>query len=194
MDRVIIFFDYQNVHGMARRQFKPVVCDLSLGHIHPYRTAELLVSRRRRESRLEQVRVYRGRPNPEREPGASWANDRQASDWEKAGCVVVCRNLSYPSDWPQSRAQEKGIDVALAVDLVRLAMERVMDAAIVFSSDKDLLPAIETVRDLRLCHVEVACWERSHRLRFPGTQLPWCHNLTEADFLGVEDHFDYSAP
>lgn len=166
MDRVIVFMDYQNVHGWARRQFRPIGSDPALGHVNPMSLAELIVSRRRRPSKLEAVRVYRGRPNPERQPGAARANDRQASDWTRAGAEVIRRNLSYPAAYPQQPAAEKGIDVALAVDLVRLAMQREMECAVVFSGDKDLLPALETCRDLRLCHIEVASWAGAHRLRF----------------------------
>lgn len=194
MDRVIVFMDYQNVHGWALRQFKPFGSIRALGHVYPMGVAELIVSRRRRPSKLEAVRVYRGRPNPERQPGAARANDRQASDWTRAGVEVIRRNLVYPPGYPEQPATEKGIDVALAVDLVRLAMQHAMECAVVFSGDKDLLPALETCRDLRLCHVEVASWEGAHRLRFSNTQLPWCHNLTERDYQSLEDPLDYSLP
>lgn len=59
---------------------------------------------------------------------------------------VIRRNLQYPPDWPQSKAIEKGIDV-IAVAMIRLAMLGAMDAAILFSSGKDLLPAIEVLWD-----------------------------------------------
>ena len=104
---------------------------------------------------------------------------------------------SYPRDWvegahQQLRPIEKGIDVALAVDLVRLGMEKAYDAAIVMSGDKDLLPALETVYDLKLGHVELAAWTGCYRLRFAGTQLPWCHWVSEAEFRTVEDDTDYT--
>lgn len=70
-----------------------------------------------------EVRVYRGRPNPERQPGAAAANDRQTAMWERSDQVtVIRRNLQYPSDYPASQASEKGIDVAIAVDMIRLGM------------------------------------------------------------------------
>lgn len=89
---------------------------------------------------------------------------------------------------------EKGIDVAIAIDLVRLAMERAYETAVLMSSDTDLLPAIETVYDLRLAHIEVATWSGANRLRFAGTQLPWCHYLTEAEYRTLEDPTDYARP
>ena len=47
------------------------------------------------------------------------------------------------------------------------------------------------LRFLRLA-VEVASWSGAHRIRFPGTQQPWCHHLNETDFHAVRDTYDYS--
>jgi uncharacterized LabA/DUF88 family protein len=191
-DRVVVFMDYQNVHGWARRRFLNLGADPGEGHVFPLKVAELLVSRRKRDSELMEVRVYRGRPNPERQPGAARANDRQADMWERSDQVnVVRRNLQYPSDYPVSKATEKGIDVAIAVDMIRLGMSDYMDAAILFSSDNDLMPAVEVLWQMPKCHVEVAAWTRASRIRFPGTQQPWCHQLNEGDFEAVRDRHDY---
>lgn len=42
--------------------------------------------------------------------------------------------------------KEKGVDVRIAVDLVRLSYDKVIDTAILCSSDSDLQPAITAVR------------------------------------------------
>ncbi|MCL2737092.1 MAG: NYN domain-containing protein [Propionibacteriaceae bacterium] len=185
--------DYQNVHGWARRQFLPLGADPSDGHVFPLKVGELLTARRPRSSELMEVRVYRGRPNPDRQPGAARANDRQTAMWERSDQVIVVRrNLQYPPDYPASSPTEKGIDVAIAVDMIRLGMSDYMDTAILFSSDNDLLPAVEVLWAMPQCHVEVATWSGAHRIRFPGTQQPWCHHLSEQDFSSVRDVFDYS--
>ena len=192
-DQVVVFIDYQNVHGWAKRCFFAENCDNSDGHIDPLRTGLLLCQKRARESELKQVRVYRGRPNPGKEPGATRANDRQAAAWEKSPLVeVVRRNLDYPEGWPDQPAREKGIDVAIAVDMVRMALRGDYNAAILFSSDKDLLPAIETIIGERLSHVEVATWEKAFRIRIGDSQLPWCHSLDEATFRTLHDDTDYA--
>jgi hypothetical protein len=67
-------------------------------NVFPLKVGELLAERRRRESELVEVRVYRGRPNPERQPGAARANDRQADMWERSDRVTVSRrNLRLTS-------------------------------------------------------------------------------------------------
>ena len=194
-DRVTVFIDYQNVHGWARRLFLPIGAHPAQGHVDPLRLARLLVEKRKRPSQLTGVRISRGRPVPTHQPGAAAANDRQTADWERSGLVTVVRRpLRYPSDWPDSAAQEKGIDVALAVDVVAMAIRKEYDAAIVVSSDTDLMPAIETVYQERLAHIELATWAGARRLRFPETQLPWCHFISEAQFRSIEDRVDYTQP
>lgn len=192
--RVAVFFDYQNVHGWARRNFLPYGAEPSDGHIDPLATAQLLVRRRKFAGTLERAHVYRGRPNPSKQEGAARANDRQASEWQRSSKVhLTRRNLAYPREWPELPPSEKGIDVAIAVDMIRMAIADEMDVAVLFSSDNDLLPALEAVRDHTNCHVEVAAWAKSNRLRFDGTQMPYCHYLDEAAFESVRDRTDYAA-
>ena len=76
--------------------------------------------------------------------------------------------------------------------MIRLGMSGYMDTAILFSSDNDLMPAVEVLWVLPSCHVEVAAWSNAARLRFPGTQQPWCHHLNEMDFEATRDRFDYT--
>jgi len=106
--------------------------------------------------------------------------------------VVVRRQLRYPKAWPAEPAQEKGIDVALAVDFVRLACEDAYDVGVLFSRDTDLVPALESVRDLG-AHVEVASWKGASRLRFPDSQLPRCHYLDADDCAACRDYTDHTA-
>ncbi len=82
--------------------------------------------------------------------------------------------------------------MALAIDLVAMGMSNGYDAAILFSSDTDLLPAVETVVDRKLGHIELATWSGARRLRFPNSQLPWCHFVGEAEYRTIQDHTDYT--
>ncbi len=171
--RVMVFHDHQNIHLIAHRRFCPAGSSPTTAHIDPSQAARLLVSRRNQESSLVGVRVYRGQPNPIFQPESAAASDRQARVWTRSDeMTVVRRQLRYPKAWPHLPAQEKGIDVALAVDFVRLALQRAYDVGILFSSDSDLLPAVETVLELKLARIEVAAWTNTFRLRLPGTTLP----------------------
>lgn len=193
--KVMVFIDYQNVHLIAHKRFLPAGTSPSRTHVDPQRIGELIMSRRNHPSELAGIRVYRGRPSPSRQPSAAAAFDRQVAVWAATGPVAVTsRALRYPPGWPTSPAQEKGVDVALAVDFVRLAMQRAYDVGVVFSSDTDLLPALETVAAQRLARVEVAAWSNTFRLRFGATTRPWCHHLTTGDYQLVMDPTDYTKP
>ena len=193
-NRVMVFLDYQNLTTSAREQFPRTAGMRAFSHIDPFRLAQLIVGRRNYPSELVEVRVYRGRPNPNRQPAAAAANDIQASAWERNPRVTAVRRmLRYPKNYPFSPPQEKGIDVALAVDFVRQAFLGAYDVGVVVSHDTDLVPALEAVRELRLAHVEVAGWRGRNRLQFPESKLPWHHDLSEDDFAAVRDDTDYLA-
>jgi NYN domain len=190
-ERIAVFLDFQNVHLVGRGLFDSG-CELHRCVPDPVRIADLIASRRKRPSTAEAIRVYRGRPDPNHQPVVTASNDAQASRWTRDTRVqVIRRQLNYRS-WPGQPPQEKGIDVAIAVDLMHLAFRRQYDALVLFSSDTDLLPALETIVSLRLGHVEVACWAGFKPLRFPGSNppRPWCHSLSKADWNTVTDDWE----
>jgi len=191
---IAVFIDYQNVHLTAHERFWPTGTPRRKTHINPVKLARLLVDRRHDGGDLIDVRVYRGQPATTRQPDAAAANDRQTRAWARDPLVTVRRRpLRYPRSWPALPAQEKGVDVALAVDFVRLATEKHYEVGILVSRDTDLIPCLETVADLHLAHVEVATWVGCGRLRLPGGNRPWCHYLTEADYHTVRDPTDYTS-
>jgi uncharacterized LabA/DUF88 family protein len=194
-ERVVVFIDYENAQRGALDALSPAVTAGSHGHFNPRELGELLVGRRNAAGHtceLTEVRIYRGQPAPRRQPAAAAANSRQAIVWERLGKLTVIRRpLRYPRSWPAEPAVEKGIDVRLAVDVVRLAYENVYDVGIVFSADTDLLPAIEAVIDHGGPHLEVASWADSTRLRIPGLKL-WCHWLDACDYQTIADLTHYS--
>lgn len=191
-DRVIVFIDYENLRFSALSCFHPVDATRTDGNVDPFALAQLLVRRRNRDSQLSQVRVYRGRPSPLKQPSAAAANDAQAGAWARRPSVeVIRRNLRYPPNYPFAPAQEKGVDLALGVDFVSLAWQGAYDAGIIVSRDTDLLPALEEVSAHDLARVEVMAWQRSTRISFAGGQLPWCHRLTRDDYESIRDQTDY---
>lgn len=104
------------------------------------------------------------------------------------------RPLRYPHDWPAGRAQEKGIDVLLAVSFVRAAILRAADVLILASRDTDLAPALELALDMDDPPiVEVCNWSGRGRLSPHGRAPVWCTYLDESDFLSCLDPRDYRA-
>lgn len=112
----------------------------------------------------------------------------------------VTRPLKYYGRYTDSNGRpaytdvrEKGIDVLIALGIVMGAMRDEYDVAVLMSADTDLLPALETARELGK-RVEVAAWRSrgwSSQLRLPGM---WCHNLDEASYRRLHDPTDYTQP
>ena len=151
VNRVRVFVDYRNLYGGARDRLLTPRAPRRAGHIAPVTLASLLCSRLNpyqssSEQRvLEQVRVYSGRPDATRDPRTYGAHRRQCHTWERSGAVVITRPLRYPREWPRARAEEKGIDVQLAIDFVAGAIDDAYDTGVICSTDTDLLPALEFV-------------------------------------------------
>ncbi len=193
--RVCVFLDYQNIYMQARRSFCSRQAPAAAGQVDPLRLAGMLAGRVAGPAELTQVRVYRGVPLIGRDQRAHDAATRQVEAWRRSDSrvQVLTRPLRYPRDYPRARPQEKGIDVMLAVDFVRMAVQGEYDVGVLMSHDTDLVPALEAVAGLSRPRCEIAAWSgpRSPRLRVPGAQL-WCHYLTPADYAAVADPRDYT--
>jgi len=196
-EKLILFLDDKNFYNGARRAFFLDTDFHFYGQIKPIELANLICSRPSVTHRqLHQVRIYTGLPDSTKEPKTYAANIKQCEAWRKAGAEVITRTLRYPNDWPNSKAQQKGIDVALAVDLVTLAIDGKYDVGVIASTDSDLRPALEYVTQKRgtRCHIEVAAWSSPRtksRLSIPGSNL-WCHWLHNTDYDAVADLVDYN--
>lgn len=195
--RVTVFIDYQNAHLSAHNHWCAPGEQAHKCLIHPAKLAERVVARRAPGGVVDRVLVYRGRPDPRHQPDAARYSDRAAAAWSADERVTVERRaLRYPEGWPDSGpAQEKGIDVKLAVDMVRMATAHEYEVGILFSRDTDLVPALELIFERGGAHTEVATWEGKSRLRVPGRPLH-CHILDEADFAASRDtrDYEYKAP
>lgn len=198
--RVAVYIDAQNFYQGARARFFTQRAPRRRGQTSPLALGELLAGRTSPSQPsspgrvLEQVRIYTGRPDPVRDPRTYAAHMRQCHAWELAGARVVARPLRYPREWPRARAEEKGIDVQLAVDFVAGAIDDSYDTGIICSTDTDLLPALEFVATrFGRERAETAAWLADGRgselrLRRPST---WCHRLELADYEAVRDPTDY---
>lgn len=136
----------------ARHSASPLIPTLK-GQFDPMALGRLLVSQadERHPRVLEQVRMYRGLPVQNRDQKGHSAARRQIAAWEAAGAKVFARPLRYPNGWPDrclpgEKPQETGIDVSLAIDFVRLALEGRYEVGILLSADTDLKPPLKSSR------------------------------------------------
>lgn len=178
---VVLYVDYENLRYSASHAFGSEITE-----VNPVLLGELIVSRRERASVLTEVRVYRGEPSFELDQVRAirqfeWAS-RMAKD---SRFVFVTRPMKYLG----GRPREKGIDVALALDLVLHSISSPEAAAVVVSRDSDFQPALEAFIRISTAadSLEVASFEGLSRLHGPIRHHPWCHVLSREDFEAIRD-------
>ena len=201
--RVVVFIDYMNLFNDARAAFFAFPFGPSDGQMSPMRLGRLLCGRQPLGTSTPRscvgVRVYRGRPDPRKEPKTYSAHMRQCAAWEAEGATVATRPLRYPRDWPDRREEEKGIDVQIAIDMVMMAINGELDVAILASTDTDQRPVLEAFHTLPLDPkpiVEIATWRSptfNKKLEVKGLHV-WQNFLEEADFKAIRDGRDYNQP
>ncbi len=193
--RAILFVDVMNVYKSAREAFFSHSDPHPHGQFDPVKLGALVIQRTpvgwddRNSRQLIGVRTYQGSPAQSQDKKGYSADRRHRAAWERRGITVVSRPLTYRYGEP---TREKGIDVALAVDFVTMAVDGKYDLGILASADTDLLPAIEYVVGMGL-HVEtVAWWMNPMRgLTLPDGRV-WCHRLGQDAYRQVEDSTDYN--
>ena len=198
--KLALFIDAQNTYQGARTSFFNRLVSSVNGQFDPAKLGDLIASRGGPQGlncHLTEVRTYTGRPDPRKDPKTYAAHMKQCQKWEMDGVTVITRGLRYPPGWPAERAQEKGIDTALAIDYVTMAVDGAYDVGVIMSTDTDLLPALEFVsrRFAGERHVAVAAWrspQSNRRLSIPGTNM-WCHWLNRDDYDAVSDPTDYNS-
>lgn len=204
-DKVVIFLDWQNVYKGAREAFCSWGSAHWEGQVDPVALAQHLAGDSPFDRELYQVRIYRGLPDATRDPRGNAACLRQAASWDQSPLVkVTTRPLLYPRGWPDShqpgeRPREKGIDIALAIDFVTMAVRGEYQVGILMSTDTDMKPALEAVADLtstEAVRAEVAAWSadgrHNRRLAISSRRL-YCHWVGKDVYDGVADQTDYGS-
>jgi len=196
--RLLLFIDAQNVYNRARHAFFTNSDSHVCGQIKPIELGNLICSRSPAGCiyKLERVRIYTGQPNASKEPKAYGAHRKQRNIWEKSGAEVRARPLRYLNDWPTSPAQQKGVDVELAIDSITFAIDQAYDIGVIASTDTDLKPALEFVN--RKYHptirTEVVAWDSPNTPSRISIAHPfiWCHWLSKTDYDAIADLRDYN--
>ena len=148
--RVVSFIDGQNLYRHAKDAF---------GHHHPNYDPRGLADAvcADRGWMNHGVRFCTGIPSAGRSPMWHSYWTRRLTAMRRAGIVVTSRTLRYRVErvrLPDGSVheipveREKGIDLRLGLDIVRMARNAELDVAIVFSQDQDLAEVAGEVRDI----------------------------------------------
>lgn len=101
-----------------------------------------------KDSQLSEIRYYIGAvkrqmgPDKDKSEKLYAGQQKLLAKLQSCGVVVILGNLIQH---PDKTFHEKGVDVRLAVEMIRLAREDKYDTAYLLSSDTDLVPAVEEV-------------------------------------------------
>lgn len=216
--RAVVVMDYQNVHLTGHELFgTPTHLAKHETLIDPLLYAQQLLRVRNARQRpghppavLARVLVYRGQPSDEHDPDLYAYSQAAKAQWERDSRVVVTyRQLKYyytfgadhrPLQDVHGRKiythkQEKGIDVLVALAVLREARMADTNLVILASTDTDLAPVLDEAAALRLAKIETVSWwapaRRNQQLRADGVSL-WNTRLNEQDFITARDRTSYS--
>lgn len=148
--RTIAFIDGQNLFYAVKEAF---------GYTYPNYEPVSLVTQvcASQGGQLTQIRFYTGIPDKSDNPFWNPFWTAKLAVMGKKGIHVFSRSLRYRnqtvrlpdnSDFTFLVGQEKGIDVRLALDAVRLARQKAYDVALIFSQDQDLTEAVEEIKEI----------------------------------------------
>ena len=157
--RAIIFVDGQNLYRSAKEAF---------GYIHPNYDVQALSQEtcNRAGWTLQQVRFYTGIPDQQDDAFWHYFWTGKMAVMGRQKVVVYSRSLRYhniqiklPDGTIHTKlvGREKGIDVRIALDVIRLAHHNEYDVAVIFSQDQDLT---EVAAEIRVVASEQNRWIR----------------------------------
>ena len=193
--RTLVLIDGQNLFHLARSAWAPDPPDPASPYSWP--SFDILkiaqaVTAAHPDRHLVETRFYTGVPTAK--ASAHWHHfwSRKLRHAKNQGIYTFAGRISVGR-------QEKGVDVALAVDLVQATYQQRFDVAIIVSQDTDFGPAV------RLCKQIAQSQGRTLRFecafpRPPGPKAPrgvpgtiWVP-ITQATYDACRDNIDYRRP
>ena len=140
--RTVVLIDGQNLYHLARRAW-------SVGASSSYAWPSYDVEKLARalvfkvpERTLAGIRFYTGVPDPSLGPTQKFWHDF----WSNKIRYLRSKGVYVYRGRVNTGGQEKGVDVSLALDLVRATYERRYEAAIIVSQDWDFGPAVRLAK------------------------------------------------
>ena len=199
--RAVSFIDGQNLYRHAKDAF---------GHHHPnydpIKLSEAVCAANGWTSCG--VRFYTGTPAADRSPMWHGYWQRRLLAMRRAGIQVFSRPIRYRTKdlrLPNGEVvadvigQEKGIDLRLGLDVVRLASHAELDVAVIFSQDQDLA---EVADEIRTISRSTGRWLKIASAFPSNPQATARRGIDKTDWIRIErsvydaclDHRDYRPP
>ena len=144
--KLVLFIDAQNTYRGARESFFPSGGPVTCGQFNPVRLGELMAARGGPGGcvvRFSRRQDLYWTPGPKCVTKNLRCSLRQCAARESRTARSVIWRWLYPPRRTGLPAQEKGIDVALCIDFVAMAIDGLYDVGVIMSTDTDLLPALE---------------------------------------------------
>lgn len=151
--RVCTFIDAQNLYVAAKDSFK-----YQLPNFDPIKLSQIVADQMPNRE-LQKVHLYTGMHSRDENPfwHDFWRNKLRSIE-NNPMVQIFTKQLRYRDikvkddagrEFSVRRAEEKGIDLRIGLDLVRLAVNGAYDVAIIFSQDSDLEEAVNEVHAIR---------------------------------------------
>jgi uncharacterized LabA/DUF88 family protein len=196
--RTVAFFDGQNLFHHARAAF---------GGTYPDYSPLALAARicKEHELALHEIRFYTGIPDATRDPFWNHFWSAKLLAMSRAGIKTFSRPLRYRKktlqisdgiDYESEVAEEKGIDVRIALDVIRMARQNVLDVALVFSQDQDFSEVADELRVLAREQnrwIKIACafpWSPTASNKLGIQKTDWIR-IDQATYEACRDPRDY---
>ena len=150
--RAFAFFDGQNLFYAAKEAF---------GYSYPNYDPKLLAERicASKGWTVASIYFYTGVPSPGDKPDWNYFWTAKMAVMGTRGIQTFSRSLRYRNQTVTLHdgslavtlvGQEKGVDVRIALDIVRFALDGKYDVALIFSQDQDLSEAVEDVKKISI--------------------------------------------
>ena len=144
MLNTILFFDGQHLYRSAKDAWRPLPAIGPSNYSWPsYDVAKLssvLVSKDPQRV-IREIRFYTGVPDPN-------ADTRWHTFWTNKLRYLKSQGIEIYKGRVNSAEQEKGVDVRIAIDLVRFTYEQKYDVAMIVSQDWDFGPAVSLAKEI----------------------------------------------
>ena len=193
LPRVVAFFDGQNLYRCVMAAF-----GYTYPNYDPTKLSQLICAKHNWQ--LESVRFYTGIPKPQDMPfwNNFWVN--KLANLGRQKVIVYKRYLKKRETKTPSGVVtyfvEKGIDVRLSIDIIRMALKGEYDIALIFSQDQDLSEAADEIRNIskeRGISIKIASAfphnpDPSYRRGINKTD--W-HTISKIEYDSCRDPVDY---